>query len=252
MRLENHVAIITGAASGIGRATAELFVAEGARVVVVDRQPARFDLLCGTDAGCDILRTHVADVTDLEATDDIVSKTIKAWGKIDILVTAAGISVGKRAAETPMDDWRRVQDVNVGGTFGWIRAVLPGMVERRSGSIVTLGSQLSVSGGASNAAYVTSKGAIASLTKSVALDYVDAGVRCNCVAPGATDTPLLDRAFSRGPAPEKARRDLIARHAMKRLGTPREIALAILYLASPEASFVTGTQLFVDGGFLAA
>jgi 2-keto-3-deoxy-L-fuconate dehydrogenase len=251
MRLENHVAIITGAASGIGRATAELFVAEGARVVVVDQHDAH-DLLSGRNGTCDVLRTHIADVTDLAAIDNIVSATLDSWGKIDILVTAAGISIGKRAADTPMDEWRRVQEVNVGGTFGWIRAVLPAMVERRSGAIVTLGSQLSISGGASNAAYVTSKGAITSLTKSVALDYVGAGIRCNCVAPGATDTPLLDRAFTRGPSPEKSRRELVTRHAMKRLGTPSEIALAILYLASPEASFVTGTQLVVDGGFLAA
>ena len=123
----------------------------------------------------------------------------KEWNKIDILVTSAAVSVGKRAAETPMDEWRRVQEVNVGGTFGWVRAVLPAMVARRSGSIVTIGSQLSIAGGKANAAYVTSKGAITSLTKSVALDYVDAGIRCNCVAPGGTDTPLLGHAFARAP-----------------------------------------------------
>jgi 2-keto-3-deoxy-L-fuconate dehydrogenase len=252
MRLENHVAIITGGASGIGRATAQLFVSEGARVVVVDRQEAHPDLTMSPEASGDTFRTHVADVTDVAAIDDIVEETLEVWGKVDILVTAAAISIGKRAAETPMDEWRRVQEVNVGGTFGCIRAVLPAMIERGTGSIVTLGSQLSVAGGASNAAYVTSKGAITSLTRSVALDYVDAGIRCNCVAPGGTDTPLLDRAFTRGPTPEKSRQELTARHAMKRLATPREIALAILYLASSEASFVTGTQLVVDGGWLAA
>jgi 2-keto-3-deoxy-L-fuconate dehydrogenase len=252
MRLENHVAIITGGASGIGRATAELFVGEGARVVVVDRQEAHFDPLSGQGAVGEVLRTHIADVTDHAAMDDIVSQTLKTWSKIDILVTAAAISIGMRVAETPMDEWRRVQQVNVGGTFGCIRAVLPAMIERRSGSIVTVGSQLSVSGGKANAAYVTSKGAITSLTKSVALDYVDVGVRCNCVAPGGTDTPLLDHAFARSPAPQKSRQQLTARHAMKRLAAPSEIALAILYLASPESSFVTGTQLVIDGGWLVA
>ena len=137
-------------------------------------------------------------------------------------------------------------------TYRWIRAVLPVMLEQSAGAIVTLGSQLSTAGGKSNAAYVTSKGAILSLTRSVALDYVEAGVRCNSVAPGGTDTPLLDSAFARSPQPDKARQELTLRHAMQRLATPREIALAILYLASPEASFVTGTQLVVDGGWLAA
>jgi NAD(P)-dependent dehydrogenase (short-subunit alcohol dehydrogenase family) len=249
MRLENHVAIITGGASGIGRATAELFVSEGARVAVVDRQETEFGAL---NRSGDVLRTYRADVTDTAAADRIVAEVCGAWAKLDILVTAAAISVGKRAGETTLDEWRRVLHVNVDGTFDWIRAVLPVMVDQGAGAIVTLGSQLSTAGGRSNAAYVTSKGAILSLTRSVALDYVQSGVRCNSVAPGGTDTPLLDSAFARSPQPGQAREELIARHAMRRLAEPREIALAILYLASPEASFVTGTQLVVDGGWLAA
>jgi len=250
MRLKNQVAIITGGASGIGRATAELFASEGARVAIVDWHDAESAKSGVGDR--DLFRTYVADVTDADATDRIVGEIQAAWNKIDILVTSAAISIGKRAAETTADELRRVLDVNVGGTFGWIRAVVPAMVEQGSGSIVTVGSQLSTAGGKSNAAYVTSKGAIASLTRSVALDYAELGVRCNCVAPGGTDTPLLDSAFERVAEPQKAREDLTGRHAMKRLATPREIALAILYLASPEASFVTGTRLVVDGGWLAA
>lgn len=250
MRLKDQVAIITGGASGIGRATAELFASEGARVAIVDWNDGELAKLGVGDR--DLLRTYMADVSDADATDRIVGEILAAWNKIDILVTSAAISIGKRATETAVDELRRVLDVNVGGTFGWIRAVLPTMVEKGSGSIVTVGSQLSIAGGKSNAAYVTSKGAIFSLTRSVALDYAELGVRCNCVAPGGTATPLLDSAFQRGAEPRKAREDLIARHAMKRLATPHEIALAILYLASPEASFVTGTQLVIDGGWLAA
>jgi NAD(P)-dependent dehydrogenase (short-subunit alcohol dehydrogenase family) len=222
MRLENHVAIVTGGASGIGRATVELFAREGARVAIVDRYDTAFDELAALDAGRDVIRAYKADVTDVPAADRIVDQIRRAWGKIDILVTAAGISVGKRLGETTPDEWRQVLEVNVGGTFRWIRAVLPVMLEQNAGAIVTLGSQLS--------------------TRSVTLDYVQSGIRCNSVAPGGTDTPLLDNAFARSPEPAKARHELTTRHAMQRLATPREIAQGILYLASPEASFVTGTQ----------
>jgi NAD(P)-dependent dehydrogenase (short-subunit alcohol dehydrogenase family) len=253
MRLENQVAIITGGASGIGRATAELFLNEGARVAIVDRIETNvdeFEVPHGFEE--DVLRAYVADVTDEAATDRIVNEVREQWGRVDVLVTAAGVSVGKKITETSLDEWRHVLSTNVGGTFRWVRAVVPIMVEQGSGSIVTLGSQLSTAGGRNNAAYVTSKGAIHSLTRSVALDYAQTGLRCNCVAPGGTDTPLLNRAFARSPSPHIARQELTARHAMRRLGAPGEIALAILYLASPESSFVTGTQLVVDGGFLAA
>jgi NAD(P)-dependent dehydrogenase (short-subunit alcohol dehydrogenase family) len=252
MRLKNQVAIITGGASGIGRATAELFVGEGARVAIVDKHDRTFRELAASGAGREAIRTYKADTMDITAADHIVGEVREVWGRIDILVTAAGISVGKRVGETTPEEWRHVLEVNVGGTFRWIRAVLPVMLAQGAGAIVTIGSQLSTAGGKSNAAYVTSKGAIHSLTRSVALDYAQSGIRCNCVAPGGTDTPLLDSAFARSPEPDKARQELIARHAMQRLAKPREIAQGILYLASPEASFVTGTQLVIDGGWLAA
>jgi NAD(P)-dependent dehydrogenase (short-subunit alcohol dehydrogenase family) len=246
MRLKDHVAILTGGASGIGRAAVELFLAEGARVAVVDRDEAP-PLAAG-----DRVRAYRADVTDPAAADRIVAEIRAAWGRIDILVTAAAISVGKRVGETADDEWRRVLEVNITGTFIWIRSVVPVMAAQRSGAIVTVGSQLSTAGGRSNAAYVTSKGAVNSLTRSVAVDYATAGVRCNCVAPGGTDTPLLQSAFTRSVDPQGARHELTQRHAMRRLAAPHEIASGILYLASPESSFVTGTQLVIDGGWLAA
>jgi len=252
MRLKDHIAIITGGASGIGRASVELFAAEGARVAIVDRDDSTFDALAALDAGRDMIRAYKADVADVAAADRIVDEIRRAWGKIDILVTAAGISVGKRLGDTTPDEWRQVLEVNLGGTYRWVRAILPVMLEQKAGAIVTVGSQLSTAGGKSNAAYVTSKGAIHSLTRSVALDYVQFGIRCNCVAPGGTDTPLLANAFARSARPDKARRELTARHAMQRLAKPQEIAQGILYLASPESSFVTGTQLVIDGGWLAA
>jgi NAD(P)-dependent dehydrogenase (short-subunit alcohol dehydrogenase family) len=252
MRLKDKVAIITGGASGIGRATAELFVSEGARVAIVDWHDAAFGELTKPGSGHDAMQAHTADVTDAAAAERIVGEVRAAWGRVDILVTSAAVSVGKKVAETSFDDWRHVLEVNVTGTFAWARAVLPGMVEQGSGAIVTVGSQLSTAGGRSNAAYVTSKGAIVSLTRSIAIDYAEAGVRCNCVAPGGTDTPLLQSAFVRSPKPQQAKQELVDRHAMRRLGAPGEIALGILYLASSESSFVTGTQLVIDGGWLAA
>jgi NAD(P)-dependent dehydrogenase (short-subunit alcohol dehydrogenase family) len=252
MRLKNHIAIITGGASGIGRASVELFVGEGARVAIIDRNDSTFDELAALDAGRDVIRGYKAEVTDIPAADRIVDEIRRAWGKIDILVTAAGISVGKRLGDTTPDEWRQVMEVNLGGTYRWIRAVLPVMLEQNAGAIVTVGSQLSTAGGKSNAAYVTSKGAIHSLTRSVALDYVQSGIRCNCVAPGGTETRLLANAFARSQHPDKARKELTMRHPMQRLAKPQEIAQGILYLASPESSFVTGTQLVIDGGWLTA
>jgi 2-keto-3-deoxy-L-fuconate dehydrogenase len=253
MRFKDQVAIITGGASGIGRAAAALFIAAGARVAIVDRDVEALDGLAGalgTDG--ETLRTYAADVTDDAATSRAAADIEATWGRVDVLVTAAGISVGKPAGETTMAEWRRVIDVNLGGTFCWVHAVLPAMVARGAGAIVTIGSQLSTAGGTSNAAYVASKGAISSLTRSVALDYAAAGIRCNSVSPGATETPLLRTALARKCEPDDARQKLIARHAMGRIGEPREIASAILYLASPEASFITGSQLVVDGGWLVA
>jgi NAD(P)-dependent dehydrogenase (short-subunit alcohol dehydrogenase family) len=139
----------------------------------------------------------------------------------------------------------------VTGTFIWIRECLRPMTAQGRGSIVTIASQLARAGGRGNAAYVTSKGAVVALTKSVALDYVDRGVRCNAILPGATDTPLLRRSFGRQPDPDAARARSLARHPMGRFGDVRDIASAALYLASDESAFVTGIELPVDGGWLA-
>lgn len=250
MKLADKVAVITGAASGIGRATAELAVREGARIVAVDRDAAALaDLSRALDAHC---RTVAGDVLDEELVRRTVDDTVTAWGRIDILITAAGISLGRQALETTLAHWNEVMAVNVTGTFLWIRECLRPMTTQKGGAIVTIASQLARAGGRNNASYVTSKGAVVALTKAVALDYVDQGVRCNTVLPGATETPLLRRSLSRAPDPHAAAARSQARHAMGRFGKPAEIAAAIIYLASSDASFVTGIELPVDGGWLAA
>ena len=237
MRMKGKTAIVTGAASGIGRATAALLLAEGAAVLAVDVQP-------GAPDGC---RTLLADVTDEAA----AAQAVAGLGAVDVLVTAAGISRGKPAGETSLADWTAVMATNVTGTFVWIHACLGPMVRAGRGSIVTIASQLARAGGRNNAAYVASKGAVVALTKAVALDYATAGLRCNAVLPGAIDTPLLARSMARAADPAAARAASLGRHPMGRFGFPEEVARSVLYLASDDSGFVTGIELPVDGGWLA-
>ena len=249
MRLESQVAIITGAASGIGRATLELFVAEGARVVAVDRDAAALETAC---AGRPAILARVGDVTEEEVSSAAVADAVARWGRLDVMVTAAGISTGQPAMTTELAAWEQVFAVNARATFLWARAALRVMVPAGRGSIVTIASQLAFAGGRNNAAYVASKGAVVSLTRSIALDYAQSGVRCNCVLPGATDTPMLRRSFGRAADPEAARTRTRNRHAMDRFGKADETARAILFLASGESSFTTGAMLPVEGGWLVA
>jgi NAD(P)-dependent dehydrogenase (short-subunit alcohol dehydrogenase family) len=237
MRMQGKMAVVTGAASGIGWAAASLFLAEGAEVLAVDVQP-------GAPEGCRVL---MADVTDEAAAE----QAIASLGRVDALVTAAGISRGKPLGDTAMADWNAVMAVNVTGTFVWVRACLGPMVRAGKGSIVTIASQLARAGGRNNAAYVTSKGAVVALTKTVALDYATAGIRCNAILPGAIDTPLLARSMARAADPDAARKASLARHPMGRFGVPMEVANSILHLASDESAFVTGIEMPVDGGWLA-
>jgi NAD(P)-dependent dehydrogenase (short-subunit alcohol dehydrogenase family) len=247
MQLAGQIAVITGAASGIGRATAMLAAREGARVIAVDR-----DVAALAELGPSVVQSVAGDVLDEDLAHRTIEDAVKAFGRVDILVTAAGISLGKPALDTALDDWNTVMAVNVTGTFLWIRECLRPMTRQASGAIVTIASQLAQAGGRGNAAYVASKGAVVALTKSVALDYADQGVRCNAVLPGATETPMLRRSFGRQADPQAARERSRLRHAMGRFGKPEEIAAAVLYLAGPDAAFITGVALPVDGGWLAA
>jgi 2-keto-3-deoxy-L-fuconate dehydrogenase len=249
MRLAGRVAVVTGAASGIGRATVELFLAEGARIVAVDRDAAELEKFCADKA--DVLAC-TGDVVDEPFVRATVDAAIARWQRLDVMVTGAGISVGQPALTTELAAWDQVFAINAKGTFLWAREALRVMEPAGQGSIVTIASQLAFAGGRMNAAYVASKGAVVSLTRSIALDYAKSGVRCNCVLPGATDTPMLRRSFARNADPEAARARSRGRHAMDRFGDPRETARAILFLASDESSFTTGAMIPVEGGWLVA
>lgn len=252
MRFENKVAVITGGASGIGAATAGYLAREGATVVVVDRDCASSHARALADEFGTALKFAAADVTDAEQSEHTAEQIVREHSRIDVLVTCAGIISGRALVDTDETHWDHVFAVNVKGTFLWMRAVLPAMVRARGGAIVTVASQLAFAGARDNAAYVASKGAIVSLTKTAALEHAQDGVRINAVAPGATQTPMVAARYSDNAEGRARRQRTESRHAMQRLGQPEEIAAAIAYLASDEASFTTGVVLPVDGGWLVA
>ena len=245
MRLEGKVAIVTGGGSGIGRAAAELFAREGAAVAVADYKAA-----AGTDAvrairdaGGEGIFVEV-DVSDAAQVQRMVQATLDAYGGIDILFNNAGILLFGTILEIEEASWKRLIDINLTGTFLCSKAVLPHMIQRGGGSVVNVTSSTGHQDAAANiAAYVASKGGVALLTKAMAVDHANDNVRVNAIAPGPTDTPMLRDNLS----PQELE-TFAATFPMGRLGKPEELAQAALFLASDEASFVTGSILAVDGG----
>ena len=251
-KLQERVAVVTGAASGIGAATALLFARQGARVALVDIDGDGLaqtrDAIAATGAQARMIQ---ADVSQAPCAAEGVAAVIADWGRIDVVVTAAGTSSGGTVASTDEAAWDRVFAINVKGTYLWLHEALPHMVARGSGAIVLVGSQLAVSSGGNNAAYIASKGAIASLAKTMAVDHAPQGIRVNAVMPAVIDTPMSRRSIQRNADPDATRQRWMQRHPMNRFGTAEEVARAVLFLASDDASFTTGSLLFVDGGWTA-
>jgi NAD(P)-dependent dehydrogenase (short-subunit alcohol dehydrogenase family) len=253
MKLAGRVAIVTGAGSGIGRASAFLFAREGAFVALVDRDAA------GVAETLAMLRdkggegsVHIGDVGEAAFAKLTVEAVAAGQGRLDVLMTAAGFSCGGTVVTTDPSDWDAVFRANVGGTWLWARPAVPIMQRQGRGAIITLASQLAIAGGKGNSAYIAAKGAIISLTRTMSVDFAADGIRVNAIAPGAIDTPMLRRSFARHADPDTVREISRQRHAMKRFGEADEVAAAALYLASDDASFVTGVVLPVDGGWLVA
>jgi 2-keto-3-deoxy-L-fuconate dehydrogenase len=249
MRLAGKIAVVTGAGSGIGRASARLFAQEGAQLCLVDRDGPAVEAVAAEIGGTPVIR--IGDVAAAGRADGDAAATLARFGRIDVLLTAAGFSRGGTALTTSPEDWDAVMRVHVWGTWLWARAVLPAMRAAGRGSIVTVSSQLARAGGRNNTAYIAAKGAILSLTKTMALDYAPDGVRVNAILPGAIDTPMLNRSFSRSATPEATREASRLRHPLGRFGRAEEIAEAALYLASDASGFTTGSEMVVDGGWLA-
>lgn len=249
MKLKDQVAIVTGAASGIGAATARLFAAEGARLALVDLDEAGL-VKMAAEIGSETM-TVVADVSSDAQARAGVAQVLDRWGRIDVLVTAAGASMGGTVDKIDEATWDRTFAINVKGTFLWVHHAIKPMIAARSGAIVTLGSQLAQSSLGTNVAYIASKGAIVSFTKTVAVDHAAQGIRINALMPGVIDTPMPARSLKRQADPEAARAFWKVRHPMGRIGQPEEVAKAALFLASSDSSFTTGSLLFVDGGWTA-
>lgn len=236
------VAVVTGGASGIGRATVERLLADGAQVSVLDRQE-----YAAGDATSDVIST-VADISDQRSVDAAVAATIERWGRIDVLVNAAGIGAVGTVLDNDDAEWARVLDVNVIGTVRVIRAVLPHLVASGAGAVVNVVSVVATTGFPNRALYSASKGAIASLTRAMATDHLHEGVRFNAVSPGTTDTPWVARLLAAAADPVEERRSLEARQPHGRLVSADEVADAIAHLASPLAASTTGVTLSVDAG----
>jgi NAD(P)-dependent dehydrogenase (short-subunit alcohol dehydrogenase family) len=244
MRLKDKVALVTGGASGIGKATAELFAREGARVAVADfSAEGRETVQAIKSAGGEAIFLPV-DVSDSGQVTRMVEAALAAYGRIDILFNGAGILYYGTVLETDEQAWNRVLSINLTGTYLCCRAVIPHMIRQGGGSIINVASTVGAHDACANAvAYVTSKGGVTLFTKAVAIDHAKQGVRVNALVPGATDTPMIRKAI----APDDLQA-LAASQPIGRLGRPEELAKAVLFLASDDASFVTGSAMYVDGG----
>ena len=239
-RLDGKVILITGAASGIGRATADAVRGEGAVVAAADL--AELDGLGNEDSAFSL------DVSSEAQTEEVVAQIIGHYGRIDGLATCAGISVEGSVTQFDLENWNRAIAVNLTGTMLSCRAVLPHMVQQGAGAIVTISSIYGMTGGPGNTPYNVTKGGVLQLTRSLAADFGSCGVRVNSVSPGYIETPMTGMLAHAG-----AMRDaFVAMHLLQRAGQPEEVGNVIRFLLSDDASFVTGANIPVDGGFSAA
>ena len=247
-RLAGKVAVVTGADSGIGRATARLFAREGAKVVCVDRDETgevRVDRLIEADGGqAAFLR---GDVSEKATNEAMVAMAIERFGGLDVLFLNAGTGVRARIHEMSDEEWNHVVDVNLHGMYHGVRAALPHFIEAGHGNIVATASSFGLMASARYPAYCATKAAIVNLTRELAIDY-GPGVRVNCVCPGPTDTPRIREFPPRARRLTEEQKSGQGVHGLHRLARPEEIAYAVLFLASDESSFVTGHALVVDGG----
>lgn len=253
MRLNRKVAIVTGGASGIGRATAMLFAGEGARVAIADINSAggmetveHIKLQKGEAV---FIPTDVSKLADARA---LAAQTVKHFGRIDVLVNVAGIAAFHNIEQTEEHELDRVLSVNLKSIFFCAQAVIPHMKQAGGGSIVNTASITGIVGAPGLAAYSASKGAIITLTRTMALELAEANIRVNCLCPATVDTPMVREALAKAANPAQAREQNLKRHPLGRFATPEDVANFALFLASDESSFVTGGTHIIDGGAILA
>lgn len=244
MRFTERVAVVTGAAKGIGAATAALFAHEGARVALLDTDEVGSETASRLDGEARFLRCDVSDAT---AVARAFGEILDAFDGIDVLVNNAGVQRYGTVTETSEDLWDEVMNVNLKSAFLCAQAALPSMVERGRGVVVNVASVQSFITQQNVAAYTTSKTALLGLTRSIAVDYAPA-VRCVAVCPGSVDTPMLRWAVNESPDPDEVMQEVHAMHPLQRIATPEEVAELIGFLCSDAAGFITGQAYRVDGG----
>jgi NAD(P)-dependent dehydrogenase (short-subunit alcohol dehydrogenase family) len=249
MRVKDKVALVTGAGAGIGKASAILLAREGAWVGVADFDAAAAEATTAIirEAGGEAI-SLVGDVSVEADCAKMVEMVSAQWGRLDTLCNIAGVVLGGILDKTTDREWDASMDVNLRSIYLCSKHAIPTMKRSGGGAIVNMASVAGLMGVKNRAAYSASKGGVIALTKSMAIDYVEDGIRVNSICPGTVDSPSLQKRLEALPDPVAARRDFTARPPMKRFGRPEEIAYAVLFLCSDESSFITGTEVIVDGG----
>ena len=255
MRLTGKIALITGAGSGLGQATAQLFAQEGAQVLVADISQRRAEAVAAEISQTAMSETNArraiglqADVTRSQSVHALIEQAKSQLGPINIIVNNAGIAQIKNLLDISPEEWQRMIDVHMKGTFLCTRAVIGDMIAAKWGRVINTASVAGMTGGPQNAHYAAAKAAIIGFTRSLALEYARSGITVNAVAPGLIETPMVKQGT--GPAAEKVVDFFIRRIPMRQMGKPEDIAAAHLYLASDDAAYVTGQVLSPNGGYL--
>jgi NAD(P)-dependent dehydrogenase (short-subunit alcohol dehydrogenase family) len=248
-RLEGKRAVVTGAGSGIGRAIALRLASEGASVVLSDVDQGAVEAVASEIDGETLV--HKTDVTRSADVETLISRTVSEWGGLDVMVNNAGVGVAGNTTNTPEEDYERVMDVCLRGTFLGMKYAIPAIRDSGGGSVINMSSVAALVGIADRAVYSAAKGAILAITRAAAIDHVEENVRVNCIAPGTVDTPWIGRITAGYDDPEEARANMQARQPHGRFVTPEEIAAMAAYLASEESASVIGACMIVDGGVTA-
>jgi len=250
MRFTGKTAIVTGAGSGIGLATTRRLATDGAIVIMADVRDADDEAAAIIESG-NTARFVLTDVGQESQVRALVDEVVSSHGRVDILVNNAGIAFARTVPDTTLEEWDRLMNVNLKGVFLCSRAVLPIMRQQGGGVIVNVSSEQGLVGASENAAYTATKGGVIQLTKSMAIDHGQDGIRVNCVCPGPVKTPLFDGFVESVEDPEAELRGFVEATILKRLGRPEEIASVIAFLASEESSYMTGAVVVADGGLTA-